>query len=167
MNLARYAVNFPLTLIYSKPDIYYHTAMTYKKVAIMAVDYGLKRIGLAVSDKLGISAHGLEVLTRRGKNKDISDITRLIGEYEIETVLIGLPLNMNGTPGTLYDEVKKFGDSLKAASGVPVVFRDERLTTVQAERVLIDAGVSWKKRNKVIDKMAAQLILQNYLDFLR
>jgi len=106
------------------------------------------------------------VLTRRGKKSDIHELAQLIKEHKVATVLIGLPLNMNGSAGTLYDEVKRFGKSLEAAAGAPIVFRDERLTTVQAERMLIKADLSRKKRRKVIDKIAAQLILQNYLDSL-
>ncbi len=140
--------------------------MLQVKDRIMAVDYGLKRIGLALSDPLGITAQGLGVLNRRGKKSDIHELAQLIREHEVVTVLIGLPLNMNGSAGTLYDEVKKFGKSLEAATGAPILFRDERLTTVQAERMLIKSDVSRKKRSKVIDKIAAQLILQNYLDSL-
>ena len=141
--------------------------MTGKKAKILALDYGSKRIGVAVSDPLGITAQPVTVIHRKGKKKDIPELLEIIKEREVDKIVIGLPLNMSGSKGTLYDEVKKFGTLLEKKSSLPVDYFDERLTTMQAEKVLISGDVSRNKRRKVIDKMAAVLILQNYLDSLQ
>jgi putative Holliday junction resolvase len=137
--------------------------MTGKKARILAIDYGTKRIGLAVSDPLGITAQSVGVVMRKGKKKDIAEIKKVIEDRGVDKIVVGLPLNMNGSEGTLYGAVKKFGKKLEEALGLPVVYHDERLTTVQAEKVLLSGDVSRKKRRAVIDKIAAQLLLQNYL----
>lgn len=137
--------------------------MTEKKTKILAIDYGTKRIGLAVSDPMGITAQPVGVLSRKGKKTDIPLIGKVIEEKEVGRIVIGLPLNMNGSEGRLCGEVKRFGKRLEKAFGLPVVYQDERLTTAQAEKVLLMDGASQQKRRAVIDQMAAQLILQKYL----
>jgi len=134
------------------------------KEKILSVDYGTRRIGLAVSDPLGITAQPVGVIKREGKKKILGRIKELIEKQDIKKILIGLPLNMDGSEGTLIDEIKKFGGYLEKNTGLPVVYYDERLSTVQAERLLIGADVSRQKRRDVIDKLAAQIILQSYLD---
>jgi len=145
----------------------FNILMTGKIAKILALDYGSKRIGVAVSDPLGMTAQPVTVINRKGKKKDVPEILGIIKEREVGKIVLGLPLNMNGSKGTLYDEVKKFGGLLEKASGLPVDYIDERLTTMQAEKVLLSGDVSRSKRRKVIDKMAAVLILQNYLDTLQ
>lgn len=131
---------------------------------IMALDYGVKRIGVAASDPLGLTAQGVCVIERKGKKKDIAEIVALADKLEVGEFLIGKPMRMIGTPGTLQEEIEQFAAALQKAANRPVSLRDERLTTLQAERHLIAADVSRKKRKDVIDKIAAQLLLQNYLD---
>lgn len=138
--------------------------LSEKRSRIMAIDYGQKRLGLAISDPLGIIAQGLGVIERKGKKKDIQSLKDLIEENGVGEVVLGLPRSLSGGEGTLQEEVENFGRRLEAGLGIKVAYQDERFTTAQAERVLIDADVSRKKRRGVIDKMAAQLILQNYLD---
>jgi len=145
----------------------FNIQMTGKITKILALDYGSKRIGVAVSDPLGITAQPVTVINRKGKKKDIPEILGIIKEREVGKIVVGLPLNMNGSKGTLYDDVKKFGALLESKSGLPVDYLDERLTTVQAEKVLLSGDVSRSKRRKVIDKTAAVLILQNYLNTLQ
>ena len=130
---------------------------------IMGLDYGDRRIGVAVSDLFGWTAQGLEVIDRKhGSEQD--RIAQLVREYEVTEVVVGLPKNMNGTVGPRGEICISFAEELKKSLQVPVHLWDERLTTMAAERTLIEADVSRKKRKQVVDKMAASLILQNYLD---
>ena len=131
---------------------------------VVALDLGSKRVGVAVSDPLGLTAQGLATLPRRGEAADIDAIRRLLGEYDAERLIIGLPLALNGTEGPAAAAARQFGDTVAAAVTVPVDLWDERLTTVQAERVLLDAGVRRQKRRSHIDRLAAVLILQSWLD---
>ncbi|MBI5636480.1 MAG: Holliday junction resolvase RuvX [Nitrospinae bacterium] len=133
---------------------------------IMALDYGSKRIGVAASDPLGLTAQGVCVIERKNKKKDIAEIVALADKLDAGEILMGKPMRMTGTPGTLQEEIELFAVALEKAAGRPVTLRDERFTTVQAERHLIAADVSREKRKGVIDKIAAQLLLQNYLDSL-
>jgi putative Holliday junction resolvase len=132
----------------------------------MSLDFGDKRIGVALSDPMGLTAQGLDVL-QRGKslNEDLTRIKDLAEKNEVETVVIGLPRNMDGSMGPQAEKVKKFAQKLAGLLDVQVKFWDERLTTAAAEKLLIQADVSRVRRRKVIDKMAASLILQGYLDF--
>ncbi len=134
---------------------------------ILALDVGDKRIGLAISDELGMMAHGLSTLQRGGLQKDFDYFKDLIAEHEVEKVVVGLPLNMNGERGPRARIVLAFSESLQKELPVPVVTWDERLSTQAAQRPLMEAGVKWRKRRKVIDQLAAVLILQNYLDHKR
>lgn len=132
---------------------------------IIGLDVGDRRIGVAISDELGITAQGLEVIETSGNGKDIERILELIKKYNATQVVLGLPVNMNGTIGPRGELTKKFGDKLKKFTNVTIDYWDERLTTVVAEKALIEADLSRKKRKGVIDKLAAVLILQNYLDY--
>ena len=131
---------------------------------IVALDLGSKRVGVAVSDPLGLTAQGLAVVVRRADREFCAVIGRVLGEYDAERLIIGLPLALNGTEGPAAQTARQCAASLEAALTVPVDLWDERLTTVQAERVMVDAGVRRAKRRANIDKLAAVLILQSWLD---
>jgi len=130
------------------------------------LDIGEKRIGVAVSDPLGITAQGLDVIQRQGLKSDLLQIRRFIDDYQVEEVILGLPLNMDGTKGEKALEVLRMRDFLSKKISLPVKTWDERLTTVAAEKVLLEGDVSRAGRKKVIDKLAATLILENYLHYL-
>ncbi len=135
---------------------------------ILAIDHGEKRIGVALSDPTATFAQPLVVLERKAKlRQDLRGIAALCREYEVEEIVIGLPLDMNGTVGAKAQEVRGFAERLQETTGLPVVEWDERLSTVAAERALIEAGVRRKKRKQVVDKTAAALILSSYLDSRR
>lgn len=129
---------------------------------IMCVDIGEKRIGIAVSDLLGMTAQGIETYNRKGVGDEqyISDKAKELGA---SLIVAGLPLNMNGTEGPAVEKVKQFMSGVEAL-GNKVAYQDERMTTMSAERTLLEADMSRKKRRKVIDKVAAIYILQAYLD---
>ena len=131
---------------------------------IMALDVGTKRIGVALSDPLGITAQGLETFHRTELNADIDGLWKLIHEHEVEKLVVGLPKNMDGSIGFKAEEIREFVEQLTARESIEVIWVDERLTTVSAERALLEADVSRAKRKQVIDKMAATIILQSYLD---
>lgn len=131
---------------------------------VMALDVGTKRIGIALSDELLITAQGEATIHRKSLDEDLAEIKRVIAENGVAEIVVGLPLNMDGSYGAKTKEVTAFIDSLSKAAGVQVRTWDERLTTVQAERTLLEADMSRAKRKKVIDKVAAQVILQSYLD---
>lgn len=132
---------------------------------IMGLDVGDRTIGVAVSDLMGITAQGVTTIRRESKKKDIEELKKLIKEHNVKYIVSGFPKNMNGTIGPQSEKVIKFCDILKEETGMEIDYWDERLTTVSAEKMLIDGDVSRKNRKKVIDKLAAVLILQNYLDF--
>jgi len=135
-------------------------------VRIGGLDVGDRRIGVAISDELGWTAQGLGVVTRTELDADFAALRACFAEYAPTTIVVGLPKNMNGTIGPQAEKVMAFARALEAALGVPVELWDERLSTVGAERVLLDADLSRAKRRKVIDKVAAVFILQGYLDRL-
>jgi putative Holliday junction resolvase len=131
----------------------------------MGLDVGEKTIGIAVSDALGLTAQGLEVIRRTGSiEQDLQRLKEVVQEKEINKIVIGMPRNMNGSYGPQSEKVQKFAEIIKAELNLPLETWDERLTTVEAERLLVSADMSRAKRRKVIDKMAASLILQGYLD---
>jgi putative Holliday junction resolvase len=131
---------------------------------ILALDVGDKRIGVAVSDALGITAQGLETYTRTGDiEKDVAYILKLAKGYEPVRLLFGMPRNMDGSYGFQAERVKEFANAVLNNFTGEYAFYDERLTTVSAERVLMEAEMSWQKRRKVVDKLAAVVILQGYL----
>ena len=127
---------------------------------ILGLDIGSKRIGIAISDELGITAQPLETI----KAGDLRKVVDLIKEYKVEELVVGLPLNMNGSEGPKAREVISLAGSLKEKISVPLKMWDERLTTMAVEKELIRADVSRQRRRRSIDKLAAQLILQSYLD---
>ncbi len=131
---------------------------------VLGLDVGSKTIGIAVSDELGIIAQGVSTLKRKGLQQDIAELRTIVENKGIEKIVIGLPKNMNDTLGPSAKMVLSFMGVLKRAVSVPIVTWDERLSTVAAERVLIEADMSRKKRKRVVDKVAALLILQGYLD---
>lgn len=133
---------------------------------IIGLDVGTKTIGVAVSDIMGWTAQGVTTVKRSGSDSDVTEIKKYIDEFGAEQVMIGLPLNMNGSAGPSVDMVRQFGEQLAAEITIPIVYRDERLSTMAAERYLLEGDVSRKKRKKVIDKMAAVFVLQGYLDYL-
>lgn len=130
----------------------------------IGLDVGDVRIGIAVSDMLGMIANARESYTRKGLEKDLQYFTDLAKAENADAFVLGLPKNMDGTEGERVEVTREFGDKLHEFSGLPVVYMDERLSTVAAERMLIQADVRRDKRKKVIDKVAACIILQNYLD---
>ena len=134
---------------------------------ILGLDVGSKTVGVAVSDPLGFTAQGLEIIPIDEESEvfGLERLGELIKQYKAEKVIIGLPKNMNNTSGPRVEASRAYGQMVEETFSLPVDYQDERLTTVQAERMLVEqADVSRHKRKKVIDKLAAQLILQNYLD---
>lgn len=131
---------------------------------ILALDYGKKRIGLAVTDRLGITAQGLNTLERTRVRDDIQQLVHLAQERDIQLLLFGDPLHLNGDAGTSSKGVRDFADRLHRASGIPVAFWDERLTSFEAHEVLNEMGVPRDKRKGKVDQIAAVLLLRNYLD---
>lgn len=131
---------------------------------LMGLDVGDKTIGIAVSDMLGLTAQGLETIIRTSNKIAINRIKEIISEKDIEKLVVGLPKNMNGSLGPQGEKVLSFVKKLEEKMDIEIVLQDERLTTVAAEKMLIAADVSRKKRKKVIDKIAAVYILQGYLD---
>jgi putative Holliday junction resolvase len=131
---------------------------------IVAVDLGEKRIGLAISDPLGITAQGHSILRVNSFREAVQKLSESIREMGAARVVVGLPLNMNGSEGVQARKAYRFGDQLEKKLGVPVVFWDERLSSRQAERVLLRADLSRRRRREKTDKLAAQIILQSYLD---
>lgn len=134
---------------------------------IMALDVGSRTIGIACSDALLMTAQGIETIRRTSLENDFNRLRELISEYEVHELVVGMPKNMNGTKGDRAEKTEEFVEKMKAVIDLPVTFWDERLSTVMAERQLIVADVSRKKRKGVIDKMAAVVILQGYLDRLQ
>ncbi|SCW37389.1 putative holliday junction resolvase [Paenibacillus tianmuensis] len=131
---------------------------------LMGLDYGDKTIGVAVSDELGWTAQGLEVIRRTTEERDMARLRELIAQYGVTEIVVGLPKNMNNTIGPRGEICIAFSEQLHETLQLPVHLWDERLTTASARRTLLEADVSRKKRKQVIDKMAAALILQGYMD---
>ena len=135
----------------------------------MGLDYGSKTVGVAISDPLCITAQGIETIERKEENKlrkTLARIEELAKEYEVEKIILGFPKNMNNTVGERGEKSLEFKEMLERRTGLPVVMWDERLTTVEAERTLIESNVRRENRKKYIDKIAAVFILQGYLDSL-
>jgi putative Holliday junction resolvase len=131
---------------------------------ILALDLGKKRVGVAVSDALGMTAQGLPTYTRQNRRADLEHFTNLIREYGVERAIVGLPLHMSGDNGRQAEHARHFAESLSRHSGVKTGLWDERLTTVEASRVLRESGISLEKRKQAVDRLSAVLILQSYLD---
>ncbi len=131
---------------------------------IMGLDVGDRTVGVAMSDELGITAQGVEVIRRAGLSRDLEALKDLARRYSVHKVVYGLPINMDGTEGPQAEKTRNFAEEAARAIGVPAVPWDERLSTVASERILIEADLSRKKRRQVVDKVAAAYILQSYLD---
>ncbi|RKH38580.1 Holliday junction resolvase RuvX [Corallococcus llansteffanensis] len=128
------------------------------------LDYGTKTIGVAVSDGLGLTAQTVTTVRRTSLKADLAELSRLVKEHEVTRIVLGLPLNMNGSEGPRAEASRRFADVLGQSLGLPVELWDERLSTVAAQRTLLEADVSRAKRREVIDQLAAQFILQGWLD---
>ena len=136
---------------------------------ILGLDYGSKTVGVAVSDPLGLTAQGVEIIRRKSENKmrqTLARIEELIAQYQVEKILLGLPKNMNNTLGDRAEKSLELKETLERRTGLAVVMWDERLTTVSANRVLMETGVRRENRKEHVDEIAAIFILQGYLDYL-
>lgn len=134
---------------------------------IMGLDFGSKTVGVAVSDSLLVTAQGVEIIRRKDENKlrqTLARIEELIVEYEVEEIVLGLPKNMNATEGIRVELTNEFKDKLERRTGLPVIMWDERLTTVAADKTMMEAGIRREHRKEYVDMIAATLILQGYLD---
>ncbi len=134
---------------------------------LMGLDVGDKTIGIAISDLLGFTSQGITTIRRKGIKTDIIELKSLIEEYSVDKLVIGLPKNMNNTIGPQGEKVIKFTEKIKQKIDIEMVFQDERLSTVSAERMLISADVRRDKRKQVIDQVAATYILQAYMDGIK
>ena len=134
---------------------------------IMGLDYGAKTVGVAVSDGLGLTAQGLETIRRERENKlrqTLARISRLVEEYQVRTIVLGFPRNLDGSEGERAKKTLEFREQLEKRTQLPVILEDERLTTNAANRALEEAGIRKENRKQHLDRMAAALILQSYLD---
>ncbi|MGA2781740.1 MAG: Holliday junction resolvase RuvX [Smithella sp.] len=131
---------------------------------ILGLDYGEKRIGVAICDELGLTAQGLPTIIRKTKKHDWGVLENLIKDYKVEKIIIGYPVRLDGSEGIQCEKVNRFTTLLEATFSLPVVKWPETLSTKEAEEILINSGIRWEKRKKMVDKLAACLILQGYLD---
>jgi putative Holliday junction resolvase len=131
---------------------------------ILGLDYGSKRIGVAICDELGITVRGLATITRKNRRQDLEEIERFIGTYAVEKIVIGYPIKLDGTEGIQCEKISKFARLLEFTFSLPVIKWDETLTTKEAEEILILSNMRRERRKSEIDKLAACLILQGYLD---
>ncbi len=131
---------------------------------ILGLDVGSRRIGVAVSDPLGITAQGLETLQRKNKRHDLECLQRVIREYKVKEIVVGLPLRMSGAEGIQSDKMQVFAEELRKRFRLPVHLWDERLTSAEANRLLRETDLSIEKRGKAVDRMAAVLILQGWME---
>jgi len=136
---------------------------------IMGLDFGSKTVGVAISDSLGYTAQGIEIVRRQSENKlrqTLARLDELIKDYEVEQIVLGFPKNMNNTVGDRGEKSLAFKETLEKRTGLPVTMWDERLTTVEADRTMIEGGIRREERKLHVDKLAAVFILQGYLDFI-
>ena len=131
---------------------------------VLGLDVGSRRIGMAVSDPLGITAQGIETLQRTNKRADFEQLRRVIREYDVKEIVIGLPLRMSGVEGTQAEKMQAFAEELKKRCKLPIHLWDERLTSAEANRLLRETEISIEKRGKAVDRMAAVLILQGWME---
>lgn len=137
---------------------------------IMGLDFGSKTVGVAISDPLFLTAQGIEIVRRKSPNKlrqTLARIEELKTEYEVEKIVLGFPKNMNNTIGDRCEKTMEFKEMLEKRTGLEVVLWDERLTTVEADRTMMEGGIRREDRKEYVDKLAAVFILQGYLDFLQ
>ena len=136
---------------------------------ILGLDFGTKTVGVAVSDPLLITAQGVEIIRRKAPTKlrqTLARIDELVGEYEVEKIVLGYPKNMNNTEGERCERTQEFKEMLEKRTGLEVVLWDERLTTVSADNAMMEMGIRRENRKEYVDEIAAIFILQGYLDFL-
>ncbi|AOR23189.1 Holliday junction resolvase RuvX [Clostridium taeniosporum] len=131
---------------------------------ILGLDLGKKTIGVAISDPLGFTAQGITTIRRANKEKDLEELKKICDDYKVETIVIGLPKNMNGTIGPSGEIAMEMGKVIEENLNIKVEFWDERLTTVAAHKAMLEADLSRNKRKKIVDKVASTYILQGYLD---
>lgn len=141
--------------------------MPFQGARVLGIDYGEKRVGLALSDPLGMTAQPLETLEVENMRKTLEKLKALVEEKEVDRVVIGLPLNMDGSEGEMAARARKFGARLHGRTGRPVEYWDERLSSVASERLLIEAGLSRVRRRRAADRLAAALVLSSYLEWRR
>jgi putative Holliday junction resolvase len=134
------------------------------KPRVLGLDVGSKTIGMAVSDPLGITAQGLRTIRRKNKRLDFEQLAAVLREYKISEIVVGHPLRLSGIEGTQSEKMQRFAEELREKFGLPVHLWDERLTSSQANRILRDSELSIKKRGEAVDRMAAVLILQNWME---
>lgn len=132
---------------------------------ILAIDFGARKIGLAVSDELGLTAQGLETYYRSNKKADFDHLRRTIKQYDVAEIVMGLPLRMSGSEGIQAEKVQAFAEELRRKFKLPVQLFDERLTSVEANRLLRETDMSIRRRAEVVDQLAAVLILEAFLEF--
>lgn len=133
---------------------------------IMGLDFGSKTVGVAVTDALGITAQGVEIVRRNSPDKlrkTLARIEQLIEQYEVEKIVLGYPVMLDGTEGERVEKTKEFAEKLSRRTGIEIVFQDERLTTVEAYEIMDEAGIKKEDRYKYVDKIAATIILEDYL----
>lgn len=136
---------------------------------ILGLDFGSKTVGVAVSDALLITAQGVEIIRRKAPTKfrqTLARIEQLVSEYEVEKIVLGYPKNMNSTEGERCEKTKEFKEMLEKRCGLPVILWDERLTTIAADRSMMETGIRRENRKEYVDEIAAIFILQGYLDYL-
>jgi putative Holliday junction resolvase len=134
------------------------------KPRVLGLDVGSKTIGMAVSDPLGFTAQGLETIRRKNKRVDFEQLATIIRDYQVSEIVVGYPLRLSGIEGTQSEKMQHFAKELRAKFGLPVHLWDERLTSTQANRILREAELSIKKRGEAVDRMAAVLILQSWME---
>jgi putative Holliday junction resolvase len=135
-----------------------------KNMRVMGLDVGDKTIGVAISDALLLTAQGRPTIRRKNAVSDIETLRRLVEENDVHEIVVGQPLHMDGTESRQSQKVAQFAEQLREKLGLPIVFCDERLTSFEAEQHLEQMGMDWRKRREHVDKIAAMIILQNYLD---
>ena len=133
---------------------------------VLGLDYGSRRIGVAVCDELGMSAQGVTTLMRKNRETDMAAIAELVGRYGIERIVVGYPIRLDGSEGIQCEKVNRFIRRLQIRFAIPVIRRDETLSTKEAEELLRETGVRREKRRGIVDRLAASIILQGYLDAL-
>lgn len=131
---------------------------------ILCLDYGEKKIGAAVCDELGLTAQGVPTIVRKNKKNDLALLANLIKNYNVEKILVGYPLRLDGSAGIQCEKVDRFALQLETAFSLPLIKWPETFSTKEAEEILINSNVNWKKRKKMVDQLAACIILQSYLD---
>ena len=134
---------------------------------VLGLDYGEKRIGVAICDELGMIARGVATIVRKYWKRDIEQIAGLVREYGVDKIVVGYPVKLDGTEGIQCEKVNRFIDALEAGVSVPVVKWNEALSTKEAESLFIEVNMNRRKRRGVVDKLAAAIILQDYLDYMR